>query len=170
MLASAMTSPSENFYHARPLKSEAETVAFAAKVAGLLRAGDTVTLAGGLGVGKTVFARAIIRRFLPKEEVPSPTFTLVQTYDTPGFPIWHADLYRLKETRELQELGLEEVLERGVLLVEWPDRMGELLARDRLDVILSIPDEDEPERTAQIVARGSWAERIHTLLEQDMRA
>jgi tRNA threonylcarbamoyladenosine biosynthesis protein TsaE len=165
----AMTSPSESFYHSLTFRSEAETAAFGARIADLLKVGDMVTLGGELGVGKTVFARGMIRRFLPREEVPSPTFTLVQTYETPAFAISHVDLYRVKAPSELRELGLDEALERGVLLIEWPDRMGELLSRDRLDIMLSALG-DENERMAQIVSRGSWVERIKGLFGQDGRA
>lgn len=169
MHARSMTMSSESFYHSLTFGSEAETAAFGAKIADLLKAGDTVTLGGDLGAGKTVVARAIIRRFLPREEVPSPTFTLVQTYETPGFTISHVDLYRVKERSELGEFGLGEALERGVLLIEWPDRMGELLPRDRLDIMLSTTDE-ESARMVQIVSRGSWVERIKGLFNRDRRA
>jgi tRNA threonylcarbamoyl adenosine modification protein YjeE len=165
----AMHTPAESFYNALTFRSEAETRAFGGKVADLLRIGDVVTLGGELGVGKTVFARGVIQRFLPKEEVPSPTFTLIQTYETPAFAISHVDLYRVKERGELRELGLEEALERGVLLIEWPDRMGELLPRDRLDVMLS-GDGEENERLVQVVSRGNWVERIKPLLNRDGRA
>jgi len=165
----AVTPQSESFYHTLTFRSEAETAAFGARIADLLQAGDVVTLGGDLGVGKTVFARGIIRRFLPREEVPSPTFTLIQAYETPRFAISHVDLYRVKERSELRELGLDEALERGVLLIEWPDRMGELLPRDRLDVMLSAVDDDN-ERMLQIVSRGSWVARIKGLFSRDGRA
>ncbi len=162
MLARAMTSPDENFLLFLTLKSEAETEALGRRIARLLTRGDVVALSGGLGAGKTALARSIIRAFLPQEEVPSPTFTLVQTYDAPAFPIWHVDLYRVKARSEVRELGLDEALDGGVLLIEWPDRMGELLPRDRLNVMLEMSDEAS-ERTAKIVARGSWVQRIENL-------
>jgi len=169
MLARAMASSNDNFYHATIFSTEADTIAFAGRIARLLRQGDTITLAGGLGVGKTVFARALVRAFLPREEVPSPTFTLVQSYETTAFAMAHVDLYRVKERSEFRELGLDEALDGGVLVIEWPDRMGELLPYDRLDIILS-PGEAEGARAAQIIARGSWAARIRAMFERDTRA
>jgi tRNA threonylcarbamoyladenosine biosynthesis protein TsaE len=162
MLAHAMTSADQNFLLMLHLSSEAETEALGRRIADALRPGDMVALAGGLGAGKTALARSIVRRFLPQEEVPSPTFTLVQTYETPAFPIWHVDLYRLKSEAEIRELGLEEALDGGVLLVEWPDRLGSLLPRDRLDVSFELED-DVAERIVKIVARGSWVQRIDRL-------
>jgi tRNA threonylcarbamoyladenosine biosynthesis protein TsaE len=165
MLARAMPVFDTSFFQALPMRSEADTAALGARIGALLRPGDIVTLAGALGAGKTVFARGLIRRFLPNEEVPSPTFTLVQTYETKRFPIWHVDLYRLKSASEVRELGLDEALERGVLLIEWPDRLGEALPEDRLDVILE-GGEEENDRTAKIVARGAWVTRIGDLEAQ----
>lgn len=162
MLARVMSSH-DSFYCSLIFRSEAETAAFGAKLGALLRRGDTVTLSGGLGAGKSVLARGIVRRFLPHEEVPSPTFTLVQTYGTPAFAIWHVDLYRLKTASEVRELGLDDALDGDVLLIEWPDRMGELLPRDRLDIILE-GGNDADERVAKLIARGSWTPRIKDLL------
>lgn len=162
MLARDMTLSEQNFLLLLELKSEAETEALGRRIGDALRPGDTVTLAGALGAGKTLLARAIVRRFLPTEEVPSPTFTLVQTYNTPAFPIWHVDLYRLKTRNDVRELGLDEALDGGVLIIEWPDRMGELLPRDRLDISFELED-DEVERLVKIVARGSWVPRIDKL-------
>jgi tRNA threonylcarbamoyl adenosine modification protein YjeE len=165
MLARVMARSDTSFFQAIPVRSEAETAALGARIGALLRRGEFVTLAGALGAGKTVFARGLIRAFLPKEEVPSPTFTLVQTYETKRFAISHVDLYRVKAQNELRELGLDEALERGVLLIEWPDRMGEMLPDDRLDVILE-GTEDENERLAKVVARGAWVPRIGDLEAQ----
>jgi tRNA threonylcarbamoyladenosine biosynthesis protein TsaE len=162
MLARDMTSSDQNFLLILGLESATETEALGRRIADALQPGDTVTLSGALGAGKTLLARSIVRRLVPQEEVPSPTFTLVQTYETPGFAIWHADLYRLKSKNDVRELGLDEALDRGVLIVEWPDRMGDLLPRDRLDI--SFEHEDHPtERLVKIVARGSWVPRIEQL-------
>lgn len=166
MLARAMPSSDTSFFQVVTITSEAETAALGRRVAALLRPGDTVTFAGPLGAGKTVLARGMIRRFLPDEEVPSPTFTLIQTYETARFPIWHVDLYRLKSPSEVRELGLDEALERGVLLIEWPDRMGATLPADRLDIILEGGGEEgerDDERTVKIIARGAWAARVGDL-------
>lgn len=142
---------------------EAATARFGAKLARLLKPSDTVALSGGLGSGKTALARAVVRAFQPEEDVPSPTFTLVQTYPTPNFAIWHVDLYRLSSPREVRELGLDEALDSGgALLVEWPERAGAWLPDDRLDIALSI-GATPGERRADIIAYGSWLARVDAL-------
>lgn len=166
MLARAMPQFETNFFQSVELHSAAEMAALGARVARLLRPGDTVTLAGALGAGKTVFARGLIRHFLPGEEVPSPTFTLVQTYEAGRFAIWHVDLYRLKGPKDVRELGLDEALERGALLIEWPDRMGPELPADRLDIVIEGGGEEgerDDERTVKVIARGGWVPRIGDL-------
>lgn len=105
------------------------TDAFATALASHLAPGDTLLLDGPVGAGKTAFARALIgalraRAGLPPEDVPSPTFTLVQTYATGAFDTWHADLYRLSGPHEIAELGLEDAFATALCLVEWPDRLG----------------------------------------------
>jgi tRNA threonylcarbamoyl adenosine modification protein YjeE len=106
------------------LADEGQTDRLAACLAPHLRAGDTILLSGAIGAGKTAFCRALIRARLGREEdVPSPTFTLVQTYDA-DVEIWHADLYRLTHPDEARELGLEEAFDQAICLVEWPDRLG----------------------------------------------
>ena len=122
------------------LPTPEDTVRFAARIADFLRAGDLVTLSGDLGVGKTAFARALVRHIAQDAEleVPSPTFTLMQLYDTPSFPIVHADLYRIRSATELAELGWDEASDGALLLVEWAERIGDALPEDRLDVTLSI--------------------------------
>src|SRR5581483_4174459 len=106
------------------LPNEQATVRFAADIACALEPGDLITLSGDLGAGKTTFARALIRYLAgdPKVEVPSPTFTLIQTYEVPRFTVVHADLYRLSGTAELAELGFDDLPDNAVVLVEWPDR------------------------------------------------
>ncbi|MEO0664951.1 MAG: tRNA (adenosine(37)-N6)-threonylcarbamoyltransferase complex ATPase subunit type 1 TsaE [Pseudomonadota bacterium] len=117
------TAPTEATF---TLATPEDTARFARALGGNLAAGDCVLLEGGLGAGKTTFARALIQYLLPSpEDVPSPTFTLVQTYETPDFEIWHCDLYRLGNADELIELGLEEAFETAVTLIEWPDRLGD---------------------------------------------
>ncbi len=119
--------------------SEQETAAEAAKLAKALKSGDLVLLHGDLGAGKTVFARTLVRTLAQDEslEVPSPTFTLLQTYDTSKGPVNHYDLYRLKDPDEVYELGWEESLADGITIVEWPERIAALLPAQRLDITLA---------------------------------
>lgn len=118
--------------------SEAETQVAAVRLADALKAGDVVMLRGPLGSGKTVFARALIRALAGDTslEVPSPTFTLVQTYETPRGTIWHFDLYRLEDTDEVYEVGWEEALSGGIVLVEWPERLGSLAPKKAIEVMI----------------------------------
>ncbi len=146
------------------LADEAATVALAARLAPLLRPGDLVALGGDLGAGKTAFARALINA-LPgaPEEVPSPTFTLVQLYERGDLSVWHFDLYRLERPEEIWELGLEEALAEGVSLVEWPERLGPQLPRDRLEIVLRAPDPEGTRRQARLTAHGAWRARLKEL-------
>ena len=110
------------------INSLAETKNLACRFAKLLRTGDIVALEGTLGVGKTAFTRFLIQSLTTdNEEVPSPTFTLLQTYDTPCFPIYHFDLYRLEKPQDVYELGIEDAFVEGVSVIEWPDKMGGIL-------------------------------------------
>jgi tRNA threonylcarbamoyladenosine biosynthesis protein TsaE len=107
------------------LPTEEDTAALGMRLAGLARPGDCILLEGPIGAGKSHLARAFIRARLGRmEEVPSPTFTLVQVYEADGAEIWHADLYRLTHPDEVWELGLNEAFDRAISLVEWPDRLG----------------------------------------------
>lgn len=109
------------------LSDETATQRFAAAMADILVPGDTLLLEGEIGAGKSAFARALIRSLAGAEiEVPSPTFTLVQTYDFENFEIWHCDLYRLTHPDEAFELGLDDAFETAICLIEWPDRLGDL--------------------------------------------
>ena len=109
--------------------SEDETIKLATQLARLAKAGDTFALYGTLGMGKSVFARGFIQSLTNAEEVPSPTFTLVQSYEALDFEIYHFDLYRLKSPEEIFELGMEEALYEGVCLIEWPEKMGGYLPK-----------------------------------------
>ena len=114
------------------LPSEEDTDALAQRIAPILRAGDVLLLEGDIGAGKTAFSRALIRARLGYEEdVPSPTFTLVQTYED-DVDIWHCDLYRLSHPDEAIELGLDEAFETAICLIEWPDRLADLAPKSAL--------------------------------------
>ena len=122
------------------LPDETATERLGAALASRLRPRDVVALQGGLGVGKTTLARAILRAASgdPALIVPSPTFTLVEIYDTPMGVFWHFDLYRLEEPEQVFELGWEEARADGMALVEWAERLGTLLPRERLTVTLAM--------------------------------
>lgn len=138
----------------------AATEAFAARLAAIALPGDVIALIGDLGMGKSAFARSFINARaaldgLPIEEVPSPTFTLVQTYPMAGFTIYHIDLYRLERPAEALELGIEDAFADDVSLIEWPDRLGSLLPAARLDITL-LPGDTPEARQAVIEPRGNW--------------
>ncbi|MEL7301149.1 MAG: tRNA (adenosine(37)-N6)-threonylcarbamoyltransferase complex ATPase subunit type 1 TsaE [Pseudomonadota bacterium] len=137
------------------LPSLAATETLAETVGSRLTAGDCLLLEGDLGAGKTAFARALIQSLLTvPEDVPSPTFTLVQTYQTPHFDIWHCDLYRLSSADQLAELGLEEAFSTAVTLIEWPDRLGSLAPAHAQLFRLSI--EGHSARLLTIVGDERW--------------
>jgi N-acetylmuramate 1-kinase len=145
------------------LPDEAATRALAQEIAGMVGAGDLVTLSGDLGAGKTTFARALIRCLAgdPELEAPSPTFTLMQVYETQAFPIVHADLYRVKDPSELAELGWDEAAEGALVIVEWAERAGSALAADRIDIALYMDARRGPDfRRAEIVGHGETASRL----------
>ena len=138
----------------------AATADFARRLAPLLRTGDVIGLAGDLGSGKTTLARNLIAALSDRDrEVPSPTFTLVQTYDCGALTVWHFDLYRIERPADVFELGFEDALADGVTLVEWPERLGALMPADHLIVtLLQGPTADA--RIARLAGRGAWAERL----------
>ena len=149
----------------RHLADAAGTAALGAALGARLRPGDIIALHGSLGAGKTTFARGLILALLEEtgttDEVPSPTFTLVQTYETAHGPLWHVDLYRLTDPDEAIELGLEDAFETSIVLIEWPDRLGEFLPADRLDIALETgPDGG---REILLVPRGNWDGRLDDL-------
>ncbi len=146
------------------LPDEAATGALARELALFVRPGDRLLLSGDLGAGKSTFARAFIRSLAPEAgefEVPSPTFTLVQPYEFTRVPVAHADLYRIADPYEVDELGLEELAATYVLLVEWPDRLPHMPA-DRLDIRLRYAEEG---RTVRLEGHGTWAERLKRFAE-----
>lgn len=149
----------------RRLPDEAATAGLAAALAIRARPGDLIALRGELGVGKTAFARAFLRRLAgPALEVPSPSFTLLQAYETAAGTVWHFDLYRIADPAEALELGFEEALGEGILLVEWPERLGRLLPPDRLELRLAFdPAAGESARVATLEGGPRWRGRLEAL-------
>jgi len=134
--------------------------ALARKIATVSGVGDMIALSGQLGVGKTVFARAFVRsRMGADEEVPSPTFTLVQLYECEPVPIYHFDLYRLNHPDEILELGFEDAMADGTVLVEWPDRLGAYMPMDRLDIEITQGRKSNA-RSVRLTGQGYWLARV----------
>jgi len=139
------------------LDDEAATAALGARIAPILSPGDAVCLFGPLGAGKSTLARGLIRALTSGgEDVPSPTFTLVQSYEGSGLTIAHFDLYRLKSAAEAFELGLDEALDVGCAIIEWPERLEGTLPESRLDIELSI---DGRVRRARLTPHGDFEGR-----------
>lgn len=147
------------------LRSPDATERFAHLLAGYLKKGDTLLLSGPVGAGKSHFARKAIKRLLAQhEDIPSPTFTLIQTYEGTTCDIWHADLYRLSDTLEVVELGLTEAFSDAICIVEWPDRLGQLAPTDALRLDFSMTGNDR-EREVEISWQdGTWDQRLNTVL------
>ena len=145
----------------------AATERLAAALSANTRCGDVIALHGDVGAGKTAFARAFIRasgqaQGIAIDDVPSPTFTIVQLYDELEPPVWHVDLYRLEHLYETTELGLEEGYETGITLIEWPDRLGAELPQARLDLRL-LAGAEEDARVAELTADEAWHSRLELL-------
>jgi tRNA threonylcarbamoyladenosine biosynthesis protein TsaE len=139
------------------LNDESATAHLGAAIAHALEAGEAVCLTGPLGAGKSVLARGLIRALAPLErDVPSPTFTLVQFYPGPNFPIAHFDLYRLASAEEAYEIGVGEALRDGAAVIEWAEKLGHHLPPDRLDVELQV---DGQVRRARLSPEGRWEGR-----------
>ncbi len=152
------------------LPDEAATARLAQGLATLVRPSDPIALFGDLGSGKTTFARAFINA-LPgpggsaltePEEVPSPTFTLLQTYARAPAPVWHFDLYRIARPDEVYELGFEEALGEGILLIEWAERLGPLLPAERLELRFDFAGRADARRVA-LTGTGDWVRRLRDL-------
>lgn len=138
---------------------------FARGLAPQLRGGDVLLLEGPIGAGKTHFARALIQSLLMRpEDVPSPTFTLVQTYETANFEIWHADLYRLSHPDEALELGLAEAFETALCLVEWPEKLGQDRPKKALTLQFMVQD-DEARTLAFLSGDDRWRARLNGMAD-----
>ena len=155
-----MTQITETFREEFPLPDLSATARLGKAIARGLGVGDAVALWGDLGAGKTTLARAILVALGVTENVPSPTFTLVQSYDTAP-PVAHYDLYRLKSAREMQELGFDDALALGAVLVEWPERAPEILPPEALHVRLGVRDGT---RAARLTGPARWAKEMESVL------
>jgi tRNA threonylcarbamoyl adenosine modification protein YjeE len=154
------------FSFSTALGDEAATRRLAADIANLIEAGDVIALSGDLGAGKSAFARAFIRHLAGDDEleVPSPTFTLMQTYDLPRFHLVHADLYRLSGPDELSELGFDDEAASTVMLIEWPDRAAGHLPPDRIDVALALDAaQSDSYRHCEVTGHGRLASRVERI-------
>lgn len=148
-----------------PLPSPDVTAALAAEIGQHLTAGDCLLLEGVIGAGKTHFARSLIQSQMPvPEDVPSPTFTLIQTYDLPQAELWHADLYRLSSLDEIEELGLTSALETAICLIEWPDKLAELTPPSALHISLELDQDALEGRFATL----QWTDPRWTSLMQQI--
>ena len=145
------------------LPDEAATAAFAARISGLAATRDIIALKGDLGAGKTTFARGFIRARGCTEEVPSPTFTLVQVYELGAAAIWHFDLYRVTSPEEAWELGIEDAFVEGISLIEWPERLDPLLPGRRLEIEFIFGEQPEARRAVLDAGEG-WQARLANIL------
>jgi tRNA threonylcarbamoyladenosine biosynthesis protein TsaE len=143
------------------LPDDAATQALGRAIAAALRPGEAVCLSGPLGAGKSTLARALVRALTrPDEDVPSPTFTLVQFYEGARLKVAHFDLYRLSSPDEAYEIGLDEALDEGAAVIEWPERLDGRLPRDRLDIEIAHAQTAMGEgRQAWLTAHGAWEGR-----------
>jgi tRNA threonylcarbamoyladenosine biosynthesis protein TsaE len=144
------------------LADEQATLDLAAKLAGHAKAGDVIALSGELGAGKTTFARSFIqtKRHIP-EDVPSPTFTLVQTYETGDAMIHHFDFYRLNDPEEAYELDIEDAFMTGISLIEWPEKIGVLIPTERLDILEF--SKNPQARQAILTGHRGWISRLQEI-------
>lgn len=150
-------------------RDPAHSCALAALLAPRLTPGDVVLLTGDIGAGKTHFARCLIQSLLTTpEDVPSPTYTLVQTYPVPTGELWHADLYRLTNTSEVFELGLIDAFDDAICLVEWPDRLSDLAPSGALHLTLTQGAGDEDRRLEFRWSGDAWADKLQGIA--DVRA
>jgi tRNA threonylcarbamoyladenosine biosynthesis protein TsaE len=138
--------------------NEAQTCALARQLASKITAPATLCLDGALGAGKSVFARAFLQALGVDGEIPSPTFTLVQTYHAQGQEIWHMDAYRIEDAQEAQELGILDAFEQAICVIEWPGKIADILPENRLDIFIERPSADVGAR--HITLEGSLLSQI----------
>lgn len=144
------------------LDGEDATAALAARLAALARPGDVIALKGPLGVGKTTFARFFLHALGVEEDIPSPTFALVQTYDPPAAAaprIWHFDFYRIDSPAEAYELGFEDAFDDDISLIEWPEKLGSLLPEARLELAFAFADDVQTRRLVIRPCGATWTAR-----------
>ena len=140
-----------------------ELQSFAALLAEVSEAKDVITLNGDLGAGKTEFARAFIRYFMGEDtDVPSPTFSLVQHYDTNDIAIWHFDLYRLENENDVWELGLEDALQDGITLIEWPTKIPHVKFKNHIEIAFKTSQHTQHRLLILNVDKG-WRQRIESI-------
>ena len=155
-ITAMMTAPSKTI----PLATPEDTLALGARLAAVLKSGDIIALTGDLGAGKTTLSRGLIQSICGAIDVPSPTYTLLQTYPAEGFEIYHFDFYRLGKPEDCLELGLDDALDFGASLMEWPERLGRYLPEDNLSVDMAFEGEG---RIAKLIAGPSWEARVNEL-------
>lgn len=133
-------------------------MAFGRKLSKALQVGDVVTLSGPLSAGKTTLVRGLLKALGHKGEVPSPSFAIVQPYESLRVPVWHVDLYRIEDPSDLNELGLEDIREDGVLIVEWPEHANEAMWPEALALSLNVVEDGARALTAKVPAawEGRW--------------
>ena len=139
------------------LRTEAATTRLGAKLAKSLRAGDVITLSGPLSAGKTTMVRGLLGALGHQGEVPSPSFAIVQPYESLAMPIWHVDLYRIESFAELEELGLQDIRNDGVLIVEWPEHAGPAAWPEALALSINVAEDGTRALTAKVPP--SWEDR-----------
>ncbi|MCL6697617.1 tRNA (adenosine(37)-N6)-threonylcarbamoyltransferase complex ATPase subunit type 1 TsaE [Sphingomonas sp. NSE70-1] len=140
------------------MKDEAATIAFGRKLAKALRVGDVITLSGPLSAGKTTMVRGLLGALGHDGEVPSPSFAIVQPYESLKLPVWHVDLYRIDDPSDLAELGLEDIREDGVLIIEWPEHGGAAAWPEALGLSLNVEEDGSRALTANVPSswEGRW--------------
>ncbi len=146
-----------------PLPDLAATTRLARALAARLENGDALLLSGALGAGKSTLARALLCALGVQGDVPSPTFTLVQTYETPNLTVAHFDLYRLENPQEIEEIGFDDALADGAVLVEWPEKAASYMPRSALAVRLTLTPDGL--RQAQLTGSPNWTQRIKEIID-----